>query len=101
MEKPFAALETCLTTHTKVRTCCPVYELLEYAFDDPGRKTRSGKMKGREQRDLNITYLGFLSTKTTTSEKVYRRRGYRCVTANSLLLLALESVQVISRSDVW
>lgn len=26
---------------------------------------------------LLVAYLGFLSTKTTTSEKVYKRRGYK------------------------
>ena len=48
-----------------------------------------------------LTHLGFLRTKTTTSLKVYKRRGYRCVTANSLLCLVLVVAQVISRSEVW
>ena len=48
----------------------------------------------------DMTNLGLLSTKTITSEKVYRRRGYKCVTVNSLLLFALVSAHVISRSDV-
>lgn len=54
-------------------------------------------MKGFDQS----TDLGFLSTKTTTSEKVYRRRGYSWVTMYCLLFLAFVSAHVISRSEVW
>lgn len=35
-----------------------------------------------------------------TSEKVYKSRGYKCVTANSRLLFAVVSAHVISRSEV-
>ena len=78
-----------------MRTCCsPVYQALKDTLYDPA------KVSTRSRVDFVRAYLGFFTTNTMTSEKVYSSRGYKCATAKSRLCFFAVSAQTSSRSEV-